>query len=414
MNASFKNITQQVFTYSILAHSFLLPILPRATGICFGIFALAWAIDGRFKGKWAEAIKNKTILFFIAIYLIYLIGMSYTSNQTTGWNNMLLKLSLFLFPIIFFAPGRLQVPSSLVILRLFIISCMVASLVSIGYAAILFLQHKITDISYIHLTAFLHLHPSFFSLYLIFAAAAIVLPLLQRSKRIFEAGWLNIFLVLVFLITVFLLSARQEIIAVFLITIGLALFYFIRRKKTLIGISVSMFVVASMIFIVWLFPQTKMRMEKMYEQFYEEYTNKAPNSVTMRKVIGQTAIELIVENPLIGYGTGDVNEELKKRYEEKNLEKPFEEQMNAHNQFLQTTLAIGIIGLISLLLLFGRGIQIAFVSKHHLYLLFLLLFLFCIITEAMLEAEAGVVFFAFFNTLLALEASQKPTQFSIA
>jgi O-antigen ligase len=86
------------------------------------------------------------------------------------------------------------------------------------------------------------------------------------------------------------------------------------------------------------------------------------------------------------------------------LLRPLNENLNAHNQYLQTTIATGIPGLILFIVAMLSALWAAVLKPDYGYLLFLILFLFCIITESMLESEAGVIFFSFFNSLLAVEA----------
>jgi O-antigen ligase len=185
---------------------------------------------------------------------------------------------------------------------------------------------------------------------------------------------------------------------------AMLLLYFFKRKKRMLGIGLSAAIVGGLLLIMFLIPETKMRLEKMQSQMDETYSNEAPNSVTLRKVIWESAFEIISEHWLTGVGTGDANNELKIRYREKHLTWPLNDNLNAHNQYLQTAIAIGISGLLVLVASFIAGFRVSVIRKEYLYAVFLALFILCIITECMLEEEAGVVFFAYFNSLLANKA----------
>jgi O-antigen ligase len=96
---------------------------------------------------------------------------------------------------------------------------------------------------------------------------------------------------------------------------------------------------------------------------------------------------------MIGTGTGDVKDVLNTTYHENNFSYGYEKSLNTHNQYLQSFLALGIIGL----LLFVLAITIPwFMRSNYHPLLLMLLFIFALncITESMLEAQRGAIFFA--------------------
>jgi O-antigen ligase len=99
-------------------------------------------------------------------------------------------------------------------------------------------------------------------------------------------------------------------------------------------------------------------------------------------------------------GTGDVKDHLLEKYREKQLYNALGLELNAHNQYLQTMLALGIIGLLILLLNIVLPALYGMEMKHYLYLIFLILVAFNFLFESMLETQAGVVFYAFFNAYL--------------
>ena len=113
---------------------------------------------------------------------------------------------------------------------------------------------------------------------------------------------------------------------------------------------------------------------------------------------------MIGANPLIGTGTGDAETDLVQAYETNGFKLGVEERYNAHNQYLQILVETGWLGLIAFIAWLGWCLRLAFRTQNHLYLAFLLLWLVNISTESMLETQSGVVFFSFFNCLLALHS----------
>jgi len=99
-------------------------------------------------------------------------------------------------------------------------------------------------------------------------------------------------------------------------------------------------------------------------------------------------------------GTGDVEDALVKKYQEKGISMAAEQRLNAHNQYIQTYLAIGLPGFLILALMLFLPAWQAFRRYNLVYFLFLSIMAFNFIFESMLEAQSGVVFYAFFNVFL--------------
>ena len=75
-------------------------------------------------------------------------------------------------------------------------------------------------------------------------------------------------------------------------------------------------------------------------------------------------------------------------------------RLNAHDQYLQTYIALGIFG--TLLLIINLLVPGWFAIRriHFIYFSFLAVFAFNILFESMLEVQAGVIYYGFFNALL--------------
>lgn len=401
---SIRNILSYTFTFSVIAIAFLLPALPRTTGLFIAVLIICWIADGNLVEKLRQVIQNPLALLFITIYLVWIVWLIPTSNLKAGMDALVLKVSLIVFPVIFFAPGNLQIPPVRMLLQFFILGCVLCCLILLSIATYTFLAQSDNHFTYTALTAPLALHPAFFSMYLVFCILSLLLPFLERKKgHLFGKPFYTVSLLLFFIIMIFLLSARQEIIALLMLLPASLLYYFYRSRRIVMGIVITLSVIISMLVALLMIPEARMRIERMQAQLEETYSNDAPNSITIRKAVWESAGEIISEHPW-GVGSGDVNDVLKEKYRAKNLLWPLHANLNAHNQYLQTTMATGIPGIVFFIAAMIAALRLAVIRPAYNYLLFLVLFLFCIITECMLETESGVVFFSFFNSLLAIEA----------
>src|SRR6185369_2443555 len=113
------------------------------------------------------------------------------------------------------------------------------------------------------------------------------------------------------------------------------------------------------------------------------------------------AWEVIEKNPIIGIGPGDVHDALQSQYKKIDFSIAFEQKYNPHNQFLQTWVGLGVIGLVSLILCMLIPTIIAYKKGKYLYFSFVIFFALCNITESALERQLGIVFYSTFNSLFA-------------
>jgi O-antigen ligase len=127
-----------------------------------------------------------------------------------------------------------------------------------------------------------------------------------------------------------------------------------------------------------------------------------------RILIWESSLELIQEQSIFGVGTGDVKDALLKKYEENGIVNALNRKLNAHNQYLQTAITLGLPGIIILL----SGLVFAFIlavrRQNLLLLLFSVVVSFNFLVESMLERQAGVVFYSFLNALLLFLVLSEP------
>lgn len=152
--------------------------------------------------------------------------------------------------------------------------------------------------------------------------------------------------------------------------------------------------------------------KRIYE-FVNEYDDFKNNryinghSITMRLYFWKAAMLLINEHPMFGVGTGDVQQELNKVYVNSDSPLKTEWYKRPHNQYLTITVATGVFGL--LVFLFSLMYPIKKYKKilPVLYWPFIITALGSFFVEDTLETQAGLSFFAVFNTLFVSQAFWK-------
>jgi len=112
---------------------------------------------------------------------------------------------------------------------------------------------------------------------------------------------------------------------------------------------------------------------------------------------------VVNRHPLLGVGTGDVQDELNMAY--RAIDSPLEVEWHKrpHNQFLTITVALGIVGLMVFIFSLLYPVLMLYRTIHVLYWPFILLALVSFLLEDTLETQAGLTFFVFFNTVFLAE-----------
>jgi O-antigen ligase len=207
----------------------------------------------------------------------------------------------------------------------------------------------------------------------------------------------------VFALSTFLSTSKNGFLALVFILLIIATYAVVRYRKWLLGISV--------VLIIWIIASSLLKdinsgnssfhgfdqVSKVLNE--EEVSKKAGESTAVRVLIWKSAWEIIKKHPLIGVGTGDVKDELRANYKLNGYEEPFKKNYNAHNQYFQTFVALGGVGLLLFLLVFAYPAFMSYSKNNYLYLMFTINIAVSCLTESILEVQAGVIFFAFFTCL---------------
>ena len=123
------------------------------------------------------------------------------------------------------------------------------------------------------------------------------------------------------------------------------------------------------------------------------------HSLAQRFEYWKASIGIIKENLLFGVGTGDIQQSFDEYYVKTNSILKKELRLRSHNQYLSITVAFGIIGLLWFLItLFYPMLK----QKKMFDFLYISFF-----TEDTLETQAGVTFYAFFNSIFLFLQPQK-------
>lgn len=293
------------------------------------------------------------------------------------------------------------------ILISFISACLLLSIILLSNAFYLFLKDGLIDHFILdHLTSATGIHRVYVSIYFLFSIYILLYFKLTEQKKIFNSNIPINLLLIHFTILIFLIASRTIVLLTFISFIIVTIYSIIRTKQLLKGISGLIIFITLSVSFLSLNEKIKVIMIQTFQDLDKGNTELNPTGPNQRIEIWKASLKAIQENPM-GVGSGDVEDILLEKYKENKFMWGIEYKYNAHNQFLQTFIGLGIIGLIFLIAGFIIPILDSFRKKQYLYSGLLLVFALACMSESMLCAQKGVVFYAFFNSLLVFHYPDK-------
>jgi O-antigen ligase len=377
---------------------------PVLFGFClpFGGYVLsyiivAWLLFSLFainKTKWLSGLKQLPFVFSVLFFVVTVISAIWKGGPER-WSSIEIKLSFIIFPYLFYC---FNYPVSIVkrMLVAFVSGNFFAGLLLLIRGTYYALQNQPEYLTYSGFSNFIH--TAYFALYLTLAGIIIVVyypAWFKSNPQLLKFSW---FMLAFFMICIFLCASKIGILGMFVAFIALSLHKMksmLTIKKVLVligGVFVALF------FLVQLFPAIYYRFDNLLHLDISHLNKSSSESSEVRLLIWNECLAILKSNFIGGVGVGNANQTLYDFYKINGLIGALDHKLNAHNQFFQTAIGLGLFGLLPLSLLFFKGWQKTIKTNFILFLLTSLLFL-NFLTESMLQAAAGVLFFSFFTNL---------------
>jgi O-antigen ligase len=119
--------------------------------------------------------------------------------------------------------------------------------------------------------------------------------------------------------------------------------------------------------------------------------NNGLESSKVRLIMWNASCNLWQKNIIFGTGTGDYNDELKMHNIKNGNIGVAREELNSHNQFLNTGVQLGLLGFVILAMIFFSSYLIHPKSLWHISVL--IVFLVNFLVESFIETQSGIVLF---------------------
>ncbi|TRZ71631.1 MAG: hypothetical protein D4R97_06565 [Bacteroidetes bacterium] len=98
-----KDIHQMIFRYCCLGIAFMLPVWGKLVPSIIALLILNWLVSGVYLKTIPVLFIDKNrrnTLIFAGLYILYIIGLLYTSDFAYAWFDLEVKLSLLIFPLV--------------------------------------------------------------------------------------------------------------------------------------------------------------------------------------------------------------------------------------------------------------------------------------------------------------------------
>lgn len=402
-------ITRIIFI-SVLLLAFFIPLSFRISIYILAILSLG-LLYNFFNFKKSTPFfseKNRVlILSFSVVYIFYLIGLLNTDNLKYGKTELQSFLSFLIFPLLFFGLDKsfYSIRNLESLKKFFIAGVLVSTLYSYGHSVWMYIQSGEKAWFYYEKIAETIKHPTYFSMYIAFAISILLNDIKKTDKFLNFSSFIYIIILLWFTLFIILLSSKAGLISLVLVLLifGIKAVFFDETK--VFHLFKTLFVFGAMIGFYYLFPTLSTRMNvagnalNKNDQQLKNELNTQHDGSNVRIAIWKVSMNLIKQKSVFGYGSGDVKDVLETECRKTGFSYGADRHFNCHNQFLQTTIAIGLIGLFALLYFLLMPLYRALKTRNFLMIALLVIVIENSLFESILERQYGIVFSVFFICL---------------
>ena len=392
----------------------LIAVLPKMVAIGFA-FLFAMSTIGLLKKQFGFRMNIVTAAFMI-FYLFFLIGVCFTNDFANAMKVLEYRLSFIIIPILFVFRPRFKIDLAYPILGL-ALGIVFISIVGFTKAFGVFqlTQNALTSFTSSNICVD---HPTYYAAFTTVALAGVWF---LYKKNFPGFTLLKIIPFLLFAVVMILLSYSMSAILFLFVVAAFLLFKWIYKKFNKIA-AVAMLVVTPVgVFIVITnTPALKDEFNNSTVALQEYTTNpmefiqgqgEVPTGDKVRLIMWAVTSRECLAHPL-GVGTGNVDENLSQallqvnQVEMSTKTQTNEIRYNPHNQFLQTALELGFLGLTIFLFILVKSAQWGIRSRNGLLVLVVSCLSFNCLFESMLQRQTGIVFFTFWIVLLTMELGE--------
>jgi O-antigen ligase len=370
----------------------------RLASVFIIAFAVFWLLEGGIGKKFSAFLHNKYALLFVLFYVIHLVGLMYSYERHAGLFELQVKLSLLLFPVMLVSEGEMDFKRQKLFIISFVAGLVLGGLICISYATWRYFALHVSIFHYMGFSIF-H-HPSYYSMYIDIAFVMVFYVLTKVGSNL--KRWEKIFLFSSSIFLVFmliLLESKTGMIVSAIVFLVLLAKFSIQSKSVKLRIALVSGTIITCV-LIYSFADSSRFSSAFNILSSKQMDTKSTESTQARFFVWQSAWKVIQTAPFTGVGTGDTRYALTEQYAKDNFTGAEKERLNAHNEYLETTVELGVGGLACLLACLFIPLYKSIKEQRFVYLMLLVILIINFLTESMLETQGGTIFYGLFNSLL--------------
>ena len=324
----------------LVIYSFLIPIHNGAKSSLFFTMLVLFMYRRNYWYYLKEAFSNKIVQAFLLFYFVYLVGMTY-SEDFYYTKKFMDKVKYLLFPLVFLA--FLDLRFSFRIIYAFICGVLFAEILSyLIYFNILPYELFIGQYEVYKTIISRPLIQEDHSTSLVLSIALILYFFINRFKDNLVLKLLSILFILLSFINMLIIPNRTSYVVLIILVLFSILYTYKKNISVFFITFISLLIVSIASYNYFSLVQNRVDLTINSINNIIKSENYS-SSLGLRIGFAKYSLEVIKNEPLLGVGTGDYMQEVRKRLPPKykyigNISYP-------HNLYIQILLQIGIIGL---------------------------------------------------------------------
>ncbi len=253
-----------------------------------------------------------------------------------------------------------------------------------------------------HLSVIYETHKVYLSLQFLIALVFCLNAVVKKNLH-WVAKVIFVALSILFSLVIFYTQAITTVLSMVLVLFAFP-FFFLKRIQKMFYVGMGIVLLCA-VFYSGIIEKYKNTNTETALQLVKNLLLSGPvdGDVDPRLYVYDCTLRLIKTKPLVGYGIGDVQDQLNKCYNENEYVvaryRSKGQEINSHNYYLHLWLSGGVLAVLLLLFLFYKNMKTAFKAKVYIYFLFLLIFMVGLLTENLLVRILGVLPFAVLNAM---------------
>ena len=357
-----------------------------------------WHQDKNFHGSTDSLLMVAPMACY---WLVYLLSMLWTENKVEGWDDIARLMLFMIIPLVFACTDFREVKKihlrSILWLYVLLMPVLYVVFTGVDYYKTCWGTDKSLS-WYLSEGIFNYLHHSYVAVFLLTGLVFLYTELdgmFAKEKQ--ESSLLLIGIYTCLLLSfLFIVNSRAGTVCLLLLLLLCWLHQAFVRKRTRLALILLVLLPVLVTTVYFAQPKEYRRITTSIEQ---SLTGERTDA---RIILFERSWSVFKDHMILGVGTGDRMDELDPLYKDK-YGVPYG-TLNSHNQYMDTSLSTGIIGLTVLLLMLFVPMRYARKNKNFFFFSTILLFAVAIIFESMLERQMGVVYW---TVLLILAGTSK-------